>query len=50
MAMNIKMLNGNKIKKLMKAKSSRFRWHNKNKSGGNFGINIYGIKNKKKNN
>lgn len=27
----------------MKAERSMFRWHNKNKSGGNFGINILGV-------
>lgn len=41
--MNIKELNGNAIKKALKAKSVCFRWHNRNNSGGNFGINIRGL-------
>ena len=31
------------IKKLIGAKSVRFSWHNKNKTGGNFGINVIGV-------
>ena len=38
---NIKELKGQEIKKQLNAFSCAFRWHNKNKSGGNFGINIY---------
>ena len=38
---NIKEFKGNLIKKQLGANSASFRWHNKNKSGGNFGINIY---------
>lgn len=44
--MNIKEVKGTSLKKLMKAKSSSFRWHNKNKNGGNFGIEIRGIEDK----
>lgn len=38
---NIKEFNGNLVKKQLNAHRAGFRWHNKNKSGGNFGINIY---------
>ena len=38
---NIKDFKGRIIKKYLKCNSASFRWHNKNKSGGNFGINIY---------
>lgn len=41
--MNIKDIKGTILKKLMNAERSSFRWHNKNKSGGNFGIEILGI-------
>lgn len=41
--MNIKELNGRAIKKALGAERVMFRWHNKNKSGGNFGINILGV-------
>ena len=41
MAITIKQLSGNAVKKGLNAHKSHFRWHNKNKSGGNFGINIY---------
>lgn len=34
-------LTGSAVKKGLKANRSMYRWHNKNKSGGNFGINIY---------
>jgi hypothetical protein len=34
-------LTGNTLKKLLGAKRVMYRWHNKNKTGGNFGINIY---------
>lgn len=44
--MNIKDIKGTTFKKLMKAEKSSFRWHNKNKSGGNFGIEIRGIERK----
>ena len=37
-------LKSSEIKKRLGAKSVAFRWHNKNKSGGNFGINIIGVK------
>lgn len=40
---NIKELNGNKLKKSLGIEKAAFRWHNKNKSGGNFGINLYNI-------
>ena len=36
-----KELTGNILKKNLDAKRVMYRWHNKNKSGGNFGINIY---------
>ena len=38
---NIKEFNGRLVKEKLKAHNSSFRWHNKNKGGGNFGINIY---------
>jgi hypothetical protein len=41
--MNIKELNGPAIKKALGCKSCLRRYHNKNKSGGNFGINIIDI-------
>jgi hypothetical protein len=44
--MNIKDLNGKILKKELNCKSCHYRWHNKNNSGGNFGINILGIENK----
>lgn len=44
--MNIKEMKGTSLKKFMKAERSSFRWHNKNKSGGNFGIEIRGIEGK----
>lgn len=34
------------IKKRFDAKSVALRWHNKNKSGGNFGMNIHGVNGK----
>jgi hypothetical protein len=34
-------LTGNSLKKLLGAKKVMYRWHNKNNTGGNFGINIY---------
>ena len=34
-------LKTNDLKKLINAKRIAQRWHNKNKSGGNFGLNIY---------
>ena len=43
--MNVKELNGRAIKKALGAQRVMFRWHNKNKSGGNFGINILGVNN-----
>ena len=36
-----KELKGVTIKKAIKAHRVAMRWHNKNKSGGNFGFNIY---------
>ncbi len=42
--MNIKELNGIAIKKALNASRVHFQWHNRNKSGGNFGINIRGLK------
>lgn len=41
--MNIKELKGSLIKKELGAQRAFFRWHNKNKSGGNFGISIYDV-------
>ena len=38
--MNIKELNGRSMKKHFNCKTSAFRWHNKNTSGGNFGLEI----------
>ena len=43
---NISELKGTFIKLKLGAKACRFRWHNKNKSGGNFGINILGLNGK----
>lgn len=45
-SINISELKGNTIKKELGAKRCMFRWHNKNNSGGNFGINIIGINGK----
>ena len=42
--MNIKELNGRSIKKSLNANRVHFQWHNRNNSGGNFGINIRGLK------
>lgn len=42
--MNIRELKSAEIKKKLGAESVRFRWHNKNKSGGNFGLSIIGVK------
>lgn len=36
-------LKSKEIKKRFDANSVAFRWHNKNKSGGNFGINIHDV-------
>jgi len=44
--MNIKDLKSIVIKKKLDAERVCFRWHNKNKSGGNFGINIWNVKGK----
>src|SRR5260221_8767031 len=41
--MNIKELNGRSMKKHFNCKTSAFRWHNKNNSGGNFGLEIRGL-------
>ena len=41
--MIISELNGRAVKKLIKAKSCSFRYHNKNNLGGNFGFEIRGI-------
>lgn len=41
MVVHIKELSGARIKKSLGAFKVAKRWHNKNKSGGNFGINIY---------
>lgn len=38
--LNIKEIKGTSFKKILGCKSSSFRWHNKNKSGGNFGIEL----------
>lgn len=38
--MNMRELNGSILKKRLGAKKSSFLWHNKNKSGGNFGLSI----------
>jgi len=38
---NKKDLTGNKLKKSLNAYSVGYRWNNKNKGWGNFGINIY---------
>lgn len=38
--MKIQELNGNAIKKALGIKKAYFRWHNKNKTWGNFGINL----------
>ena len=39
--MNKSSLTGAAIKKALKANRCMYRGHNKNKTGGNFGINIY---------
>lgn len=44
--MNIKDLKSSVIKKRLNAKQVCYRWHNKNKTGGNFGINICGVNSK----
>lgn len=41
--MKIHELNGKDVKKLIKAKSCSFRYHNRNNSGGNFGFEIRGL-------
>ena len=33
-------LTGNRLKKDLELQRALYRWHNKNKSGGNFGINL----------
>ena len=35
-----KELTGEKLKKSLELHRAAYRWHNKNKSGGNFGINL----------
>ena len=40
---NIREIKRATFKKELGAKISSFRWHNKNKNGGNFGIEIRGI-------
>ncbi len=42
--MNIKEVKGTAFKKALGCKSASFRWHNKNKSGGNFGFEIRGFR------
>lgn len=44
--MKIQDLKSIEIKKRFGAKRVRFRWHNKNNSGGNFGINVIGVNGK----
>lgn len=44
--MKITELKSIQIKKNLCAASVRFRWHNKNNTGGNFGINVIGVKGK----
>jgi len=41
--MIISELNGRAVKKLIKAKSCSYRYHNKNNFGGNFGFEIRGV-------
>ncbi len=41
--MKITELNGKAIKKALGAKSCCYRWHNKNLTGGNFGINVLAV-------
>ena len=41
--MNIKDFKSLEIKKKLNADSVSYRWHNKNKIGGSFGINIIGV-------
>lgn len=36
-------LNGRSIKKSLGIKKTSMRYHNKNNSGGNFGINVYDV-------
>lgn len=43
--LTMKELKGTALKKALNAKSVSMRWHNKNKSGGNFGFNIRGVPN-----
>lgn len=44
--MNVKEIKSSVIKKRLYAKQVCYRWHNKNKTGGNFGINICGVNDK----
>lgn len=41
--MKISDIKSTSIKKRFDAESVHFRWHNKNKNGGNFRINLIGI-------
>lgn len=44
--MNIKEFKTLELKNFLNASSCRMRWHNKNKNGGNFGLNMIGVKGK----
>lgn len=44
--MNIKDLKSAVLKKRLNARQVCYRWHNKNKTGGNFGINLCGVQGK----
>jgi hypothetical protein len=41
--LKIEELKGNVLKKALNAKNAMMRYHNKNKSGGNFAMNLLGI-------
>lgn len=38
---NINEINNRQLKKILGLKQAKYRYHNKNKSGGNFGINFH---------
>ena len=41
MVLFMDLMTGPNIKKSLNAKRANMRYHNKNKSGGNFGMNVY---------
>lgn len=44
--MNLKELKSLELKKFLHASQCKMRWHNKNKNGGNFGLEIRGVRGK----